>query len=199
MPDLAQAAHILNRAPEVHDITGDVVIAVYGQPASPAAADRINVALKNLQVVAPRLKFTFAEVTRQAQTEDLTGNIETAVSARLESLGLDPGFQALAIAYQKDAGIQVNPKDKVSYVEVEPAQEAQTFNSAMLILLTLTFADNFSFQRLPAELRDLLSVVTLRTADGQPVRVFLMKPMKLPVDAMLRLIDTARRAVQSSA
>ncbi|MCG3175343.1 MAG: hypothetical protein MOGMAGMI_00272 [Candidatus Omnitrophica bacterium] len=199
VPDLAQAAHILNRALEVHDITGDIVIAVYGDTASVEARGRVETALKNLQVVAPRLKFTFVDLERRSQTEDLTGNLELALGAKLQALGLDPGYQALAIAYQKDTAVRLNPRDKVSYVEVEPAQEAQTFNSAMLILLSLTFADDFSLNRLPAELRGLLSVVTLRDADGRPIRVFLMKPMKLPVDAMLRLIDTARRAVQSSA
>jgi len=198
VPDFGQAAQILNQALQIHDVKGNIVIAVYGTGLSAAAKDKIGSALKNISVVAPRIKFIVVGGDDDSiESQGLTKTVQQAILAELEKLKISTDIVSMALAYSLKDRANLGALDGVRYMEVEDAQSGKTYTSAMFVLMALSFGSDFTTQSLPAELRQYLQKLEI-TVDGKKIVIFLMKPMPV-VNAALRLVAAARLATQTSA
>jgi 3-phosphoglycerate kinase/fructose-1,6-bisphosphatase/phosphohistidine swiveling domain-containing protein len=198
VPDLGQAAQILNQALQIHDVKGQVVIAVYGTGLSASAKDKIGNALKNISVIAPRIKFIVVGGDDDSiRSEGLTKTVQQAILTKLENLNISTDIVSMALAYASTDRPNLGARDGVRYMEVEEAQNGKTYTSAMFVLMALSLGSDFTTQSLPAELRQYLQKLEI-TVGGKKVIVYLMKPMPI-VNAAVRMIAAARLATQTSA
>ncbi|MGH7197540.1 MAG: hypothetical protein ACREH5_02205, partial [Candidatus Omnitrophota bacterium] len=198
VPDFQEASQILNQALQIHDVKGNVVIAVYGTGLSDKAKDNIGNALKNISVIAPRIKLILVGADDDSvKSEGLTKTVQQAVFTKLENLNLPTDIVAFSLAYASKDRARLGTREGVRYMEIEEARDGKTYTSAMFVLMALSFGSDFTVQSLPAELRQYLQKFEI-TVDGKKVFIYLMKPMPV-VNAAVRMVAAARLATQTSA